>query len=80
MRAAALSQAGGGVRGVRVRARKMMLVAMPSNHPRMADPMTIHTSEACAEPTTQLNSTCRVLATASATSTTAAPTSSSAQA
>lgn len=73
-------QAGGRVRGIRVRARKMMLVAMPSNQPRIADPMMIQTTEACAEPTTQLSSTCRVLATARATSTTAAPTRSNAHA
>jgi hypothetical protein len=41
----------------RVRQRKTTLVTIPSNHPRIAVKMTIHTSDTVDEPTTQLNST-----------------------
>jgi hypothetical protein len=40
-----------------VRERKTALVTIPSNHPRIAVKMTIHTSDTSDEPTTQLNST-----------------------
>ena len=42
---------------LRVRQRKTALVTIPSNHPRIAVKMTIHTSDTVDEPTTQLNST-----------------------
>jgi hypothetical protein len=44
-------------RRARVRQRKTTLVTIPSNHPRIAVTMTIHTSDTVDEPTTQLNST-----------------------
>ena len=44
-------------RRARVRQRKTRLVTIPSNHPRIAVKMTIHTSDTIDEPTTQLNST-----------------------
>ena len=44
-------------RRARVRQRKTKLVTIPSNHPRMAEMMTIHTSDTVDEPTIQLNST-----------------------
>ena len=42
----------------RVRQRKTALVTIPSNHPRMAEMMTNHTSDTVDEPTTQLNMLC----------------------
>ncbi len=45
------------MRRARVRQRKTMLVTIPSNQPRMAEKMTIQTSDTVDEPTTQLNST-----------------------
>jgi transposase len=44
-------------RCARVRQRKTTLVTIPSNQPRMAEKMTIQTSDTVDEPTTQLNST-----------------------
>ena len=44
-------------RRARVRQRKTTLVTIPSNHPRIAEKMTIQTSDTVDEPTTQLNST-----------------------
>ena len=44
-------------RRARVRQRKTALVTIPSNQPRMAEKMTIQTSDTVDEPTTQLNST-----------------------
>lgn len=43
--------------GARVRQRKTALVTIPSNQPRIAEKMTIQTSDTVDEPTTQLNLT-----------------------
>jgi hypothetical protein len=44
-------------RRARVRQRKTALVTIPSNQPRIAEKMTIQTSDTVDEPTTQLNLT-----------------------